>query len=73
MRYVVRKATKAWIIWDSATKTVAVVDGTPALDLSAETAVGFAEKLNKREREVQRLKESACPHKGNGADPPRKP
>jgi hypothetical protein len=47
MRYEVRRATKGWMVWDTRRNAVAVVDGYFAIELSAETAVRFAEKLNK--------------------------
>ena len=49
MRYTVRKATKRWMVWDTVTRTVAVVDESPAIGLSAETANAFADMLNSQD------------------------
>jgi hypothetical protein len=46
MRFTVRKVTKGWMVWDTASMKVAVVDDLPAISLSAETAKRLAEKLN---------------------------
>lgn len=46
MRYVVKKGTKGWLVWDKTTATVAIFDGKPAMALSAETANHFARTLN---------------------------
>jgi hypothetical protein len=46
MRFTVRKVTKGWMVWDTATRKVAVVDDAPAIRLSAETAKRFADMLN---------------------------
>ena len=45
-RFTVRKTTKGWMVWDTATRTVAVVDDRPAIGISAETAKCFADMLN---------------------------
>jgi hypothetical protein len=50
MRFHVRKTTKGWMVWDTANNVVAVVDGMPAVRLSAETANRFAERLNRENR-----------------------
>jgi hypothetical protein len=46
MRFTVRKVTKGWMVWDTASMKVAVVDDLPAISLSAETAKRLAEMLN---------------------------
>jgi hypothetical protein len=38
MRYSVRKVTKGWMVWDTKSRSVAVVDDVPAIGISAETA-----------------------------------
>ena len=62
MRFAVKKATRGWIVWDTATKTVAVVDRYQAVGLSTETANRFAAMLNKRE--MQEL--NSGPHHPDG-------
>jgi hypothetical protein len=37
------------MVWDTATRTVAVVDDAPAIRLSAETAKRFADMLNSQD------------------------
>jgi hypothetical protein len=49
MRFTVRKVTKGWMVWDTATSTVAVVDDVPAIRISAETARRFADMLNSQD------------------------
>jgi hypothetical protein len=46
MRYSVRKVTKGWMVWDTKSRSVAVVDDVPAIGISAETAKLFADMLN---------------------------
>jgi hypothetical protein len=61
MRYIVKKATKHWMVWDTAVDTVAVVDWQPAISLSAETANWMAKELNTAasDREIHPHKDSA--------------
>jgi hypothetical protein len=56
MRFIVKKAHKGWMVWDDETRTVAVVDHYRAIELSAETANRFAEKLNRLHRDLNELK-----------------
>ena len=44
--------------WDEETRTVAVVDHYRAIELSAETAHRFAEKLNRLHRDLSELKQT---------------
>jgi len=44
-----KKASKSWMVWDTDEHAVAVVDGMPAIQLSAETAKQFTDLLNKQE------------------------
>jgi hypothetical protein len=46
MRFKVKKGVKGWLVWDDQAGKVAVVDGYQAINLSAETAYRFAERLN---------------------------
>jgi hypothetical protein len=55
MRFVVKRAHKGWMVWDEETRTVAVVDHYRAIDLSAETAHRFAEKLNRLHQDLTHL------------------
>jgi hypothetical protein len=55
-RFKVKKATKRWMVWDTHTNTVALVDGLYAMDLSAETANRFAESLNRLHAEMQKMR-----------------
>jgi len=41
------------MVWDMVTRTVAVVDRSPAVKLSAETAALFAAKLNRSRQRVR--------------------
>jgi hypothetical protein len=50
MRFTVRKVTKGWMVWDTSSTMVAVVDEMPAIGLSAETAKRFADMLNTQDR-----------------------
>jgi hypothetical protein len=49
MRFTVRKVTKGWMVWDTSSMKVAVVDDLPAIGVSAETAKRFSEMLNSQE------------------------
>ena len=56
-RYEVKRGSNGWIVWDMVTRRVAVVDHSPAVLLSAETAALIATRLNKtrpRVREKER-------------------
>jgi hypothetical protein len=60
MRFKVEKiAARAWMIWDTATQTVAVIDGMLAAGLSYNEAMRLGEKLNKFDRELRRMKAMA--------------
>jgi hypothetical protein len=60
MRFKVEKiAARAWMIWDTATQTVAVIDGMLAAGLSYNEAVRVGEKLNRFDRELARMKAMA--------------
>ena len=50
MRYTVRKVMKGWMVWDTVSRKVAVVDDAPAIGLSAETAKLFADMLNSQDK-----------------------
>jgi hypothetical protein len=50
----VRKAVKGWLVWDEETDRLAVVDSYQAVNLSAETAYRFAERLNRLPGEGRR-------------------
>jgi hypothetical protein len=41
---------KGWMVWDTTSTKVAVVDDMPAIGLSAETAKRFADMLNTQDR-----------------------
>jgi hypothetical protein len=47
------------MIWDTATQTVAVIDGMLAAGLSYNEAVRVGEKLNRFDRELARMKAMA--------------
>jgi len=64
-RYEVKRGVKGWMVWDMVTRTVAVVDRSPAVRLSAETAVLFAARLNKSRRRVKG-KEGLMAHHDDG-------
>jgi hypothetical protein len=50
MRYTVRRAPKQrWMLWDTESRAVAIVDDMPAIGLSAETAKLFADMLNSQD------------------------
>lgn len=57
MRFKVKKATKGWMVWDTKTSAVAVVDHYSTIDLSAETANRFANLLNERDEHLSETKE----------------
>lgn len=38
VRFTVRKVTKGWMVWDTSSMKVAIVDDMPVIGLSAETA-----------------------------------
>jgi hypothetical protein len=59
MRFIARKATKGWMVWDNETDQVAVVDHYRAIGISAETAVRFADMLNKLNGQLETLKRQA--------------
>jgi hypothetical protein len=50
MRFTVRKVAKGWMVWDTSSTKVAVVDEMPAIGISAETAGRFADMLNTQDR-----------------------
>ena len=52
MRFIVKKTTKRWMVWDSQEGRVAAIDGQPAVDLSAETANWMAGELNAQHRRL---------------------
>jgi hypothetical protein len=55
MRYTVRRAPKQrWMVWDTESRTVAVVDDMPAIGISAETAKLFADMLNSQDAVVDK-------------------
>jgi hypothetical protein len=49
MRFTVRKVKNGWMVWDTATRSVAVVDEMPAIRLSEKTAQRFADMLNSQD------------------------
>lgn len=56
-RFKVEKmATKAWMVWDTATQTVAVVEGTLAAGLSHNAAIRVGDDLNELDRQLTRMK-----------------
>jgi hypothetical protein len=60
MRFRVEKmATKAWMVWDTATQTVAVIDGVLAAGLSYNEAVRIGDELNEFNRQLRRMKATA--------------
>jgi hypothetical protein len=60
MRFRVEKmATKAWMVWDTATQTVAVIDGVLAAGLSYNEAVRIGDELNEFHRQLTRMKATA--------------
>jgi hypothetical protein len=60
MRFRVEKmATKAWMVWDTATQTVAVIDGVLAAGLSYDEAVRVGDELNEFNRQLTRMKATA--------------
>ena len=60
MRFRVEKmATKAWMVWDTATQTVAVIDGVLAAGLSHNEAVRIGDELNEFNRQLRRMKATA--------------
>jgi hypothetical protein len=54
MRFTVRKVTGGWMVWDTATRTVATVDDRPAIGLSEKTARCFADMLNSQDELSER-------------------
>jgi hypothetical protein len=46
MRFTVRKVAKNWMVWDTVTRAVALVDNLPAIGLTEPTAKQFADMLN---------------------------
>ena len=50
MRFTVRKVTKGWMVWDTMSMSVAMVDDMPAIGLSDESAKRFAEMLNSQDQ-----------------------
>ena len=60
MRFRVEKmATKAWMVWDTATHTVAVIDGVLAAGLSHNEAVRISDELNEFNQQLRRMKAMA--------------
>jgi hypothetical protein len=60
IRFKVEKmSTKAWMVWDTATQTVAVVDGVLAAGLSYNEAVRIDDELNEVNRHLRRMKATA--------------
>lgn len=60
MRFRVEKmAKKAWMVWDTAAQTVAVIDGVLAAGLSYEEAVRVCDELNEFNRQLRRMKATA--------------
>jgi len=49
MRFTVRKVTGGWMVWDTATRTVATVDDMPTIGLSEKAAQRFADMLNSQD------------------------
>jgi hypothetical protein len=45
-RFTVRKVTKSWMVWDTATQSIAVIDDRPAIGLSERGALRVADMLN---------------------------
>lgn len=56
MRFQMKKGTKGWMAWDNHTSKVAVLDGLPASNLSAETDRQFADSLNKLDKQITQLR-----------------
>ena len=50
VRFTVRKVTKGWMVWDTLSMKVAIVDDMPAIGVSAETAKRFADMLNSQQQ-----------------------
>jgi len=50
MRFTVRKVKNGWMVWDTATRSVAVADEMPAIRLSEKTAQRFADMLNSQDK-----------------------
>jgi len=50
MRFTIRKATKGWMVWDTAKKRVAEVDDRPAIGISEESAKRIADMLNSQDQ-----------------------
>ena len=49
MRFTVRKVMEGWMVWDTTTRTVAIVDDLAAIGLSEKTAQYFADMLNSQD------------------------
>jgi hypothetical protein len=49
-RFTVRKIPRGWMVWDTVTRTIAVVDDQPAIGIAAETANSFADLLNAQDK-----------------------
>ena len=49
MRFTVRKASKHWMVWDTRTRTVALIDERPAIGLSENPAKSVADMLNSQD------------------------
>ena len=54
-----KMATRAWMVWDTATQTVAVIDGVLAAGLSYNEAVRIGDELNEFNRQLRRMKATA--------------
>jgi hypothetical protein len=52
-----KKVLKSWMVWDSVERAVAIVDGLPAIGLSAETAKQFSDLLNQQDERKPLQKE----------------
>ncbi len=50
MRYTVRKVSVSWMVWDTATQTVAMIDDIPAVGLSELGALRVADMLNSQDK-----------------------
>jgi hypothetical protein len=61
MRYVVRKTTKRWMVWDGWAGKVALIDGHPATGLSAETANTMAREANGLDAALESLHRQKAP------------
>jgi len=50
MRFTVRKATKGWMVWDTAKRRVAEADERPVIGVSEESAKRTADMLNSQDQ-----------------------